>query len=237
MFHIILKKAFVAGCLRCPIRPPSSESTLHAIFESADVHGPIGPRELSVAVWLPLAVLSRVDVVVTKLVGPCPVLETVRPLPLIPVPVLPGVNPVAMRFRLKPFTDVGVSLHAPPNAVAFLKTPDPTAIVHFPVGPRKYPSSFCLAVFEVAVIAVAVGVAFKCFAIPDIVAPHALVLATICIFADPFSVALPVLGLAYIDGPLEAQLLAVAELFKVYFIGLKNYIRELHLGTTNESHI
>ena len=102
-------------------------------------------------------------------------------------------------FGLVPLTDVAISKDAFPDALAFLESVCPLALVYLAVRPCVDTFSVRLPIKEIALISVSIRIAFHAATTPGIILPLAFVDARFAILHDAETLALPVDELATID--------------------------------------
>jgi len=115
-----LVRAFVGVAVLSIVSfPPLSSPVLQAVLELAQIHTLVFPFVLAVAFGLPKLVGACEDVSVCKDVTTLPVLQTVLPLPFVPITILPLMHSISISFRVAPLTNVGVAKYTFPDSLTF----------------------------------------------------------------------------------------------------------------------
>jgi hypothetical protein len=114
---------------------PLSFAVFLSFLELTYVNAAIFPLVLAHSIGLALVVGACEDIAICKDVRALTVLETVAPLTLVSITVLPLMNSVAVCFALFPFANIRVSKNAFPNSLAFFKAMSPLAFVNLPISP------------------------------------------------------------------------------------------------------
>ena len=189
---VIQVVTLIAVALRSSCAAPLALTFFHACFEVTHVTCAVTPGILTFAIGLPIYVFARVGISIDKYVCSRSVLKAHVPFPLIPIAILPRVHPIAMCFALVPLTYVTVIEKSAPNAVPVLQSCRPLAVINLSVDPSINALSIGFSHLEISIVAVAVWVALKAFAMSQIFLPLPLILASIGVLHDSTPVTLTI---------------------------------------------
>ena len=219
VFLVVFILTFIrVAVLHVDLLAPPALSELHPVLEIAHIVAPVLPLVLSEAVWLPLLVLTSIDISVGKDVSTLTVLQAVGPLSFIPVAVFPLVDPVAIGLARSPLSNVRVAKDTLPDALALFQSSAPLSLVYLTVCPSVEAFSVGFVVGELAFILVAITVALHAAAIAGVTAPLPFVYTGFAVdhyshaVAFAFGEFAPVHGIVVF---LEAEVLALLEDFVV----------------------
>jgi hypothetical protein len=113
------------------------------------------------------------------------VTETLAPLALISIAVLPGVHAVTIGLGVLPLSDVGLARGASPDSIPVLQSLLPLTIVDLSILPSIYTFAVGLVLLVLADVDVSIGEELGAMTVSLIVFPLAFVHAAVAILANP----------------------------------------------------
>jgi hypothetical protein len=127
----------------------------------------------------PLSEFSLICVSAREYICAAAMLQARPPLALVPVPVLPHLDPVPLGLAVAPLSYVAVAITSRPHTMPMFEAHVPLAIVDFPVRPLVHALAMRLAQLEGAAIRITVGVHLEATAFTQVPKKVTLVLATV----------------------------------------------------------
>jgi hypothetical protein len=135
------------------------------------------------------------------------VFQAALELSLIPIPIDPGMDPIAVGLAELPLADIGVTSGSAPHAGTVLQAVDPLSLVELAVGPEVCADPFGLAIDILSVVLGAIGKLLVALAVLEVGLPLALVQPAVVVHHHSFAVTFAVEHLA-----VEHALLVALEL-------------------------
>lgn len=170
---------------------PNSLTMPQPILEVAFEIRTIRPGVFAITAWLSINIPTRILIPVGEILHAFPMLQTGLKLALVPIPIDPGVDPIAIGHAKLPLSDIGIPPAPRPHAGPMLLPIDPHALIDLPIGPPESPEPLGLAIHKIACIVGPIGKPLKPKPMLDIALPATLIHPATMIDHD--ALALPLL--------------------------------------------